>query len=183
MENDIKNKIVIGVTGYVGSGKTLFCEIIENAYQCKILYTDNIAKDIIKNDNKFLYLRDRKGDILSDIEINKVKNELHPIVWKHVYDIINNDNDTKLYIIETALPSVPFFDICDKTILIQNDIDIKTDLLKIKRDYNDNIINAILKSQSYYKDSYNKCDYTIDNNSTKNDFEHKIFDILNKILI
>jgi len=50
METSNKEKLIIGITGGIGAGKTTFAKLLEKK-GCKVIYTDALAKRVI-NENK-----------------------------------------------------------------------------------------------------------------------------------
>ena len=46
---------IVGVTGNIGSGKSTFCKIFEEKYKIPVLYTDILAKEIIKTNTSLRY--------------------------------------------------------------------------------------------------------------------------------
>lgn len=170
---------IIGITGPVGSGKTLALEYFKGKYNIYTLLLDDLAKDMLKN-NKYNYVD--KDRFLNDDDLQDIKNNFHPKVWNKAKKIIDDIIFTEIYdaiLMETALPSDIFFDICDKTICIQNNIEFKKQLLKDNRQYTDNKIDSIINAQKEYDIFYKKCDIILDNNTTKDD----LYIQMNKIQI
>lgn len=172
-----KVPIVIGLTGMIGSGKSEVINILAKKYKIYKISSDDLAKELLKK-NKYEYVNNDNFLQLSDI--NDIKENFHPIVWKEAKKIIDKTKNIPIYdiiIMETALPSDVLFEITDTTICIKNNIDIKKKLLRDNRHYTDNKIDTILNIQNNYNEFYDKCEYIIDNNLTFDDLEKKIFDI------
>ena len=173
---------ILGITGKIGSGKTTAVDIIKNKYNVRILNLDDIAKIIIKE--KKIEFKLVEDSFLSSKDLNFVKSTIHPIVWDKVKKEIknlNNISDIDFVIIETALPSEVFFDICDNTICIDSKKNIE--LLKSNRDYNDKRIKMILEEQKQYEAFYKLCDKFINNDYDKKEFINVILDSICEIYI
>lgn len=166
--------MIVGITGYVGSGKSTFIKLFMNNFNAYFINTDDIAKEIIK-DSPFIYVNDNA--FLNKEDAEKIKNEIHPKVWQKTKGILRelkNSNQYKYIILETALPTEPFFDLSDLTICIKNDLKKKITVLKEKRNYTDNKTMQILDLQKQYDEYYQKCDILIENNGDVDDLEKQI---------
>ena len=198
--------MVLGIVGKIGSGKSTAIEYIEKNYGAIVFSCDNIAKDIMEKGES-----DYDPGFDGEIFINKKKQEecrtlLHPLVFNRICrDIenilnksiennlsnknnINNFNNLHnfyegIIIIESALPSDDMFKICDKVIYIDSSYDDRVKRLKESRDYSESKTKLIYDSQEFYEKYYNKADYRISNDGTKEELEEKIKEVLNEIYI
>ncbi len=162
---------VIGITGGIGSGKSLVAGILEAEYGAYHLNTDKIARKqmeiggisyqavlsyfgdrILAEDNSI----DRTmlaGIIFQDEENRKKINELtHNNVLIEVQGVIKNlkaGDATPYIVVETALMIEAGFDyICDEVWYVHTDETKRRQRLKRERNYSDEKIDAIFKSQS-----------------------------------
>lgn len=182
--------MILGITGKVGSGKTACTEFLEKEYNAKVFSCDKIAKEIIENKITD-YIPISPIDFFnSDTAKEECKEKIHPLVFNRIIDYINklkkdnkdtNENNNKLLVIECALPNETFYDICDKVIYIENSFDDKIKLLKNKRGYSEEITKLIYNSQKYYDKYYKKADFIITNDTTKNELEKKIKEVVDEI--
>ena len=89
----------------------------------------------------------------------------------------------KIIIIESALPNDEMYKMCDKVIYIDSPYEDRVKRLKESRDYTESKTKLIYDSQAYYEKYYNKADYKIYNNGTKEELEKKVNEVLNEIYI
>ena len=89
----------------------------------------------------------------------------------------------KLIIIESALPNDEMYKMCNKIIYIDSPYEDRVKRLKESRDYPESKTKLIYDSQEYYEKYYNKADYKICNNGTKEELEEKVKEVLNEIYI
>lgn len=172
---------VIGLTGGIGSGKSLVAKILEEKYGAHILYTDDIAKaqmepggasyqavveyfgeEILSPDKTIN--RSRLAQIIFEDKDKRLKiNELtHPIVLEAVLDEIRNlraRGDVPYLVIETALMIEAGYDyICDEVWHVYAPEETRRSRLKEQRNYTDEKIDAIFANQS--KDTAFRAKYT-----------------------
>lgn len=187
------NMTVIGVTGGIGSGKSLVCRILRDKYKAYIINTDEIArKQMSKGGDSYINILDYfgKGILLDNGEIDRAKlasivfndsNELlklnqitHPNVIERVRDIISK-NQRDIIVIETALAIESGLDLlCNYVWFIHSSEDIRKQRLMDTRDLSEEKINSIFKSQSKSKDFLDKGYLIIDNNNGIKELEEKI---------
>lgn len=162
---------VIGLTGGIGSGKSLVADILRKKYGAVILDTDSIAKRQMEpGGDSYKLVVDHFGtEILSpDGTINREKlakiifddkskrqkiNELtHPIVLKAVVAEIENkrsEGKVEYLIVETALMIEAQYDfICDEVWYVYAPEELRRSRLKASRNYTDEKIDSIIANQS-----------------------------------
>jgi len=175
---------IIGITGGVGSGKSLIINYISEKYNYIILETDKIAKELMNPGEKaYEKIIDYFGlEILdSDLNINrkafaeiifndkskleKVNSIVHPIVKEYIIDIISNiDNVNKCYIIESAiLEEAKLTDLCDEIWFIDSLEDVRIKRLEEGRGYSYEKSKEIIKNQKSKEDFLAISDIVIDN--------------------
>ena len=115
----------------------------------------------MKDKNVFMKDIVEDNSFLSSDQLECIQKYIHPLMWDEVYKLVDKykKEDRGLVLIERALPTEPFFDICDQTILVINDN--FEELLKLNRQYSDELISQIIKSQLKYDSFYEKCNWTI----------------------
>ena len=115
------NSIKIGITGGIGSGKTMVCKIFE-VMDIPVYYADIESKKIVNNDieiknnlillfGKSIYLQNKTIDkkqfseiIFNDKQIlEKVNSIIHPVVKKHYEQWLVENKEYKYTIKEAAI--------------------------------------------------------------------------------
>ncbi|HHT96990.1 MAG TPA: dephospho-CoA kinase [Clostridiales bacterium] len=188
---------VIGVTGGIGSGKSLVCRILEDKYKAYIINTDEIArKQMAKGGNSYINIVDYFGEdiLLKNGEIDRIKlaiivfndnNELlklnqitHPNVIERVKDIIAN-NKSDIIAIETALAVESGLDLlCNQVWFINSSEEIRKKRLMETRNLSEDKIKSIFKSQLKAKDFIDKGYVIIENNNGIKELEERIKKLL-----
>ncbi|MCR5670208.1 MAG: dephospho-CoA kinase [Butyrivibrio sp.] len=192
---------VIGITGGVGAGKSTVLEYIGDRYNCRIIYSDDVANDIKKKGYpaydelvKLLGegILDRKGEIdrkkmaaaiFGDEEkLIAVNNILHPAVNTFIIDIIDEErykNELDFVFVEAALLiENGYKTVTDELWYIYADEKSRRQRLRESRGYSDEKIDEILKSQLSDEEFRQNCDFVIDNSG---DFESARSQIDNKL--
>lgn len=170
---------VIGITGGIGSGKSLVADIMIKNHKAYLVNSDRIAKgqmlpDGISYQGVVDYfgkeILTENGAIdkhkLSEIVFNdaekllKLNSLTHPNVLYEVQRVIAEKKESKLVpycIIETALMIESGYDfVCDEVWYVHSEQDIRRKRLKQYRSYSDEKIDAIFESQSKDEDFFKR---------------------------
>ncbi len=162
---------VIGITGGIGSGKSLVTKIMEEKYGALVLNTDGIAKEqmdsggvsyqeVVDYFGKGILAEDGSIDrhklsviVFEDKEKLKKLNAItHPKVLVEVRKEIDRHRslaDIPYLIIETALMIESGYDfVCDEVWYVYASEERRRDWLKASRSYTDEKIDSIFASQS-----------------------------------
>ena len=177
---------IIGVTGGIGSGKTAILLRIENSYNCKIIYADEVAH-LVKEPGQPCYQKiidllgqrilDAEGRInrakmaeiiFTDDELRKEVNQLiHPAVKEYIETYIaaeKEKNQTSLLFIEAALLIEDGYDkIVDELWYIYADEQVRQKRLEESRGYSAGKAAKIMASQLSDQAFRAKCQVIIDN--------------------
>lgn len=175
--------MVFGIVGKIGSGKSEIVKYLKDEYNAISFSCDEIAKKIIKENGLKIY---NSEEVFTNTNLQeKIRTELHPLVFKRINENINNfkNKSELLFIIESALPSDNMFSICDKVIYVDSPYDMRVDRLKSSRGYDENKIKQIYDSQKYYDRFYDRADFKIDNSGTIDDLINRIEGVMNEIYI
>lgn len=197
-----KEKMVIGITGGVGSGKSTVTSILREKYKAFIINTDQIAHTFMKKDQisyKLIVkhfgskILDEKGDIdrvklgfivyNDNEELKNLNLFTHPYVMAEVKNIIKEKaNENWSYIcIETALPiEASLHDICDKVWFVYTPIEIRNERLRKSRNYSDEKIGNIISKQLSDEEYKNYASDVLVNEGTEEELNKQIDRILHK---
>ncbi len=197
-----KEKMIIGIIGGVGSGKSTVTNILKEKYNAFIINTDTIAHTLMEKDQTSyklivahfgLSILDKKANIdrvkLGNIvyndseELKKLNSFTHPFVMAEVKKIIKEkaNEDCKYICIETALPiEASLDDICDKIWFVYTPIEIRIDRLKNKRNYSDEKIRNIMSKQLSDEEYKIYASDLIINEGTEEELSSQIDKILKK---
>ena len=177
---------VIGITGGVGSGKSLILNYIKDHYNCEIIMADDLAKDLCKQ-GQLCYkplVKLLGSEVLgTDGEIDrsvmtrmifenddiraKVNGIIHPGVKKFILKRIAylRRKRTKdfLFIEAALLIEDGYKDIVDELWYIYTKEAVRRERLKSSRGYSDAKINDIMASQLSEEEFRSNSDFEIDN--------------------
>jgi len=177
---------VIGITGGVGSGKSLILNYIKDHYNCEIIMADDLAKDLCKKGElcyKPLVKLLGKDVLGTDEEIDRsvmaqkifsddslrtgVNNIIHPGVKKFILKRIAYLRRKKtrdfLFIEAALLIEDGYKDIVDELWYIYTDKAVRRERLKKSRGYSDEKIDSIMASQLSEEEFRLNSDFEIDN--------------------
>jgi dephospho-CoA kinase len=170
-KEDILYMKVIGITGGIGSGKSLVAKILVEKYGAYFLNTDRIAKEqmevggvsyhgVVEYFGKEILEQDGSINrkklaeiVFHDKDKLKQLNALtHPQVLKEVLEELSSlrkEGKVPYVIIETALMIEAGFDyICDEVWYVYTPEEIRRERLKKERNYSDQKIDRIFEFQS-----------------------------------
>jgi len=194
---------VIGITGGIGSGKSLVARIMIDKHGAFFIDTDSIAKDqmeiggisyqgVVDYFGRSILAEDGSIDskklsqiVFKDKEKLQRLNDLtHPQVLEVVVNELKRLDDlgqVNYAIIETALMIEAGFDyICDGVWYVYSPENVRKDRLMKERNYSEEKINFILKSQSKDEDFRRRFSTVIENTGSIEDLETQIDNILDK---
>jgi len=188
---------VIGLTGGIGSGKSMVAEILREKYKAFILDTDSIAKrqmepggesyrlvvehfgeEILYPDGRIN--RQKLADIIfRDAEKRLKINQLtHPIVLEEVKKEIESrrkSGTTEYLVVETALMIESGYDfICDEVWYVYAPKELRRLRLKESRGYSDEKIDSIMANQKKDEEFRAKYCKVIENTSDRQYLEKQV---------
>lgn len=180
---------VIGITGGVGSGKSVLLAHVLEKYNCRVILADEVAHkvkepgqeaykrlvdllstDILKEDGTIH--RDRMAAKIFESEslLEKVNEIIHPAVKDEILRQISQAGRGKktdfLFIEAALLIEGGYLEIVDEMWYIFAREDIRRKRLKENRNYTDEKIDAIMKSQLGEEEFRKKCSIVIDNSES-----------------
>jgi dephospho-CoA kinase len=177
---------VIGITGGIGSGKTLVAKLLEEKYGAYLLNSDRIAKEqmevggasyqgVVDYFGKEILSEDGSIDrsklaqiVFQDKEKRLKINDLtHPNVLAAITNEINimrEAGSIPYLVIETALMIEAGYDyICDEVWYVYTPEEVRRERLKKERNYSDEKIDSIFESQSKTEEFRRKYTNVIEN--------------------
>jgi len=187
-----KQKLLIGVTGGIGSGKSLACEFL-GELGCEIYYADDIAKElyscskqlrnelvkqfgerILDDKGKISFPEFRKIVFSSDTNQKRVNKIVHPFVISEILERAK-DYPGKLVVVEAALIFESGFDkLIDYTIMISSSVRNRIERVRKRNTLSVSEIRSIMKLQMPEKEKIAKADFVIENDSTPMDLRKKV---------
>ncbi len=193
----------IGITGGVGAGKSSVLDHIGKNYNCKIIYADDLAKELEKKGGPcYEPLVELLGeDILGeDGEIvpkemslkvfnrpdilKKVNDIVHPAVKTAVIESIEAERNAGIidyFFLEAALLiECGYREILDELWYVRASEDVRRSRLKESRGYSDEKIDNILASQLKDEVFIANVDHVIDNSSNLENTYLQIDKLLSK---
>ena len=195
---------VIGLTGGIGSGKSLVAEILEKKYRAYLLNTDAIAKkqmepggesylEVVEYFGSEILTEDNSIDraklaaiIFEDSEKRLKINEItHPKVLKTVTEEIETirEQGTHPYlVVETALMIEAGYDyICDEVWYVHAPEQERRARLKSSRSYSDEKIDSIFSNQRKEDTFRAKFEKVVENVGDVKELESQIDELLEKL--
>lgn len=187
--------MILGIFSNIGSGKSLFADIMKKKYDFKLIKADELAKNLyIRGTREYKELiklfsedildenleidKKKLGDLLFfDTEkLNKVNNLIHNKVWNLIEkEILDSRIKKENLLIEAAiLPSIDKKTLYDKIIYIKSDKELIKERLIKNRAYSINKIEEIFKIQEKEEEFLEFSDYIIYNNSDILELENNI---------
>lgn len=182
-----KDKILVGITGGIGSGKTTFCRMLaEKGF--KVFYADLIARELYLKDKKLLKqlvkvcsknILNFKGIIilpkLKEFIFSNKKNYeqinsiVHPVVINYLKKEIQEAKE-KVIIIEAALIfESKFNQEMDYVITVYSNKKTRLERMKKRDAIRKSDVEKIMKFQMDEKKKIRKSDFVIVNNKSEED--------------
>jgi dephospho-CoA kinase len=187
-----KKRLLIGVTGGIGSGKSLVCDYFKKL-GCTVFYADEIAKQLyLENEDLKLALVKQFGEKLigyngeidfnefrtivfkSDANQKRVNKIVHPFVIKEIL-IRAERAEAKIIIKEAALMfESGSYKFNDYNILVYSTVKDRIERIKKTRRLPAKTIKSIMKLQMPEKEKRQFADFIIENNSTTKELQKKV---------
>lgn len=163
------NSYVIGITGGVGSGKSLVLDYLKDKYNCLIIKADDIGnevklkgrecyedivsllgEDILGPDKEIIKNKMAEKIFGNTSLIEKVNAIIHPVVKQIICDRITSDNGLhKFIVVEAALLiEASYFDLFNEIWVIDTDKDVRINRLMESRGYSLEKCEKIIAAQN-----------------------------------
>lgn len=191
----------IGITGGVGAGKSKLLSYIGEHYNCRIVLADEVAhlvkepgqscydplvallgEDVLL-ENGYIDKAKMAVKIFADENLLKAVNALiHPAVKQYILDEIAKEQEVgelEFFFLEAALLIEEKYDeILDELWFIYADECVRRERLKASRNYSDEKIDSIMRSQLSEDIFREHCKFVIDNSGAPEDAYRQIDDRL-----
>ncbi len=196
----MQNKIVIGITGGVGCGKSTVLDILERDYGAYVIKADDVGKEIMVSGTCVFneIVRYFGNEIVAeDGELNRQylaeiihrdeskRDALNAIVHPAVIDIIKDRIEAAkngIVVLETAIMFETGVDkLCDCIWAIITNSEIRRERLIKDRGYTSEKVDMIAGNQLKNREFVSRCDYVIENDGNLDELGVKIRKIM-KIL-
>ena len=196
-----QQKIIIGICGGVGSGKSTVVDLLEKNYAATVIKADEVGHlafepgsetykkiithfgDDILNETKEIdhgKLADRVFSDSSEKEF--IDSVVHPFALDYIRERIKvwRKTDGRLFVIETALMFETGCDkLCDEVWLVTADESVRVERLKTTRGYTEEKSRSIIAAQINDEKISANCKKIIMNNGSKKELETDIIDAVN----
>ena len=195
--NEDKQMKVVGVTGGVGSGKSEVLRVLEEQFNCGIIRTDDVARDlcepgqisyelIVKEFGQEILDSDLRLDrpklasiVFSDEEKLNILNACtHPQVYEWVRNTVEkwtNEGKYSMIAVESALPEkLKEMKVCEELWYVYVKPEIRRERLRISRGYTEEKMDAMFASQLPDSLFIENCQVVIDNNSDIENIEKQL---------
>lgn len=188
MDSKYKNKLVIGLTGGVGAGKSTVSGLLKKHYGALVLEADRICADLITpQGSSFEAVVDLLGNAVLDeqgaidrkkmagmiftdaslrLSVNRI---LHPATFEAVRRRIMKSRK-KLIVYESAIPyEARFGELCDKVLYVYASLRVRGERLASSRGYSPEKIRSIMASQPEEALYYRLADGVVNNEGDRED--------------
>ncbi len=179
----------IGITGGVGCGKSAVIKYIEDHYNARIIFADNLAYELespghecyddivallgreILDEDGCIDKRAMAAKIFADPDLLlQVNGIIHPAVKRYILQAIDEEKAAgryDLFVLEAALLiEEKYYEILDELWYVRCEADIRRVRLKTTRGYSDEKIDQIMSSQCDDETFTRYCAHVIDNNGS-----------------
>ena len=182
-ESKQKNKIVIGVTGGAGSGKSTVVNFVLKNFDCEFINTDLVAHDLMEpgKANYKALIKEYGEEILDPCDMPRISRPLllkkvsesgdfaklnsitHPNVIKRSKQIIRNTKKPVVLVEAALLLEAGMDSICDDVWFVTAPLTHRIRRMKETRGYTDERVRDMLKNQLSDEEFKKRTSYTINN--------------------
>lgn len=180
---------VIGITGGVGAGKSALLAYIEAHYNAKIVLADEVAhivkepggvcyeklvallsEEVLNEDGTIHKAKMAEKIFASNEVLTQVNALIHPAVKEWILNAIKEEREKgelDFFFVEAALLIEDgYLNIVDEMWYIYAREEVRRERLKASRNYSDEKIASIIKSQLSEEEFRNNCKFVIDNSES-----------------
>ncbi len=192
-------KVVIGVTGNIGSGKTTVANIFKEL-GAKVIEADKIGhlllekkevkKKLVSSFGKSIL--NEKNEIRREIlrrivfekeeKLRKLNFILHPLIAEEIKKKIENIGERIIIVEAAVLLDAGWDSLVDKIIIVSAPYEVKLQRAQKSCGLNLTEIEKIIKSQLSEEKMMQEADFVIENKGGREELRHKIKNLWNVIL-
>ena len=192
-------KLLIGVTGGIGSGKTEVCKLLSKR-GFKVLHSDKIAKNLYLTEKKLVneIIKVFGKDIVNykgKINLPKLREKIfssrkcysainrivHPVVINEIEKFVKNNNYDIVIVESARVFESGLSKLMDYVITVFSNKKERVDRLKLRDEASTKSIKELMKFQIDEKKKMEQSDFVIINNKSLKDLKIQV-DFLSKIL-
>ena len=192
----LDNKMIIGITGGVGAGKSSVLDILQHKFGAKVILADLVAHDLMEPGMEGLKrVTDALGTsfIQEDGSVNRQKlaeiifhdaqalatmnSIIHPMVWEHIQNEALTCEET-LVIVEAAVFDTAPQGLFDEMWYVYTTEENRISRLMSSRGYSKEKCVSIIEKQDSEEEFRARCGRVIDNNGSSEETEMQIKEIL-----
>ncbi len=182
----------IGITGNIASGKSLFENYLKS-FGCKVLCLDYITAYLYENSSVLREFLLKKFNTISRKEISKIvfsdfnlKKELEDFIYPLILDEMNkffaeNAAETIVFVSAALLFEANFDKYFDKIVFIKADEKIRQKRLMERNNLLIEEADLRIKSQIPEIEKIPKCDFIIDNSTSKEALQSEAEDFIKSL--
>ena len=189
--------MIIGITGWIGSGKTTIANIFRK-HGFYVIDADKIGHDILDNEAYNSLIRYFGAEILSKnkrISRKKLgeivfsnKSKLHalnrmmwPLIIKKIKEQINKYRNKDIVIDTALIIESGAVNLVDKLIVVKIDKGILLKRILKKERYSQEVIKNIINSQIPQRERLKHADYVIDNSGILKNTKEYVMNIIKEV--
>lgn len=191
---------VIGITGGVGSGKSVVMNLLKEEYNAYLIFSDNVAHELmqvgginykaiidafpdVKNEDESINRQKLGAIVFHDEEKLQQLNEItHPNVIEELKNRIKKVKEENRYsfiALEAALLIEDEYDMLyDELWYVYADKEVRMKRLEEGRGYTREKSISVIENQRSEKDFLEKCDKKIDNSFSLNEIKKELKNLL-----
>ena len=195
---ELKSKVIVGLTGPTGSGKTTLCDVARGQ-GFEIINADLVVREVYKKDIAINTLCDAFGkDILTDGQIDRKKlsalafkdskstellnKTVLPIICDEIKRIIDKSKSNYILLDAPTLFESGLDEICSFVISVISDKDIRKSRIMARDDMSEDDANLRLSAAKSDEFFISRSTHIIFNNGSKKEFEIEANNVILNII-
>lgn len=190
------SKVIIGLTGGIGSGKSFVASVFEQCEIC-VVDADIVAREVVECGEPALNAIQEHFDspeiLLADGNLNRAKlrelifnnleekkwleNLLHPIIRDRIVDQLDSANGQYAILSSPLLLETDQKALCTKVIVVDIEEDQQVNRASSRDGNSKELIRKIMQTQMKREKRLEYADYVIDNSGDKENTRNQVFQL------